>query len=106
VFCALEVSGRLRLENRLVLCIADVYSVMPDHSLVVTRRHVAGRLNLHPARMACGGGAAEAAVGAAKCPGPHDQRLGWFSTRKTLDDSSEAAGQTMSYAHWHLIPRP
>ena len=41
VFCALEGSGRVLLENELALCIADAYPVTPGHSLVIPRRHVA-----------------------------------------------------------------
>jgi hypothetical protein len=35
VFCALEASGRVLLENELALCIADAYPVTPGHSLVL-----------------------------------------------------------------------
>jgi len=44
VFSALEVSTRVLLENKLVLCIADAYPVTPDYSLVIPRRHVAASL--------------------------------------------------------------
>ena len=44
VFCALEVSGRVLLENELALCIADAYPVSEGHSLVVQRRHVVGAM--------------------------------------------------------------
>jgi hypothetical protein len=47
VFCALEASGRVLLENELALCIADAYPVTPGHSLVIPRRHVADGLTLH-----------------------------------------------------------
>jgi ATP adenylyltransferase len=47
VFCALEGSGRVLLENELALCIADAYPVTPGHSLVIPRRHVADGLALH-----------------------------------------------------------
>jgi hypothetical protein len=47
VFCGLEVSGRVLLENKLALCIADAYPVTPRHSLVIPRRHVADGLALH-----------------------------------------------------------
>ena len=47
VFCALEGSGRVLLENELVLCIADAYPVTPGHSLVIPRRHGADGLDLH-----------------------------------------------------------
>jgi diadenosine tetraphosphate (Ap4A) HIT family hydrolase len=47
VFCALEGSGRVLLENELALCIADAVPVTPGHSLVIPRRHVADGLTLH-----------------------------------------------------------
>jgi hypothetical protein len=47
VFCALETSGRVLLENELALCIADAYPVTRGHSLVIPRRHVADGLALH-----------------------------------------------------------
>jgi len=47
VFCALEASGQVLLENELALCIADAYPVTPGHSLVIPRRHGADGLELH-----------------------------------------------------------
>jgi len=47
VFCALEASGRVLLENELALCIADADPVTRGHSLVIPRRHVADGLALH-----------------------------------------------------------
>jgi hypothetical protein len=42
VFCALEASGRVLLENELALCIAGADPVTPGHSLVIPRRHGSG----------------------------------------------------------------
>jgi diadenosine tetraphosphate (Ap4A) HIT family hydrolase len=47
VFCVLEASGRVLLENELALCIADAYPVTHGHSLVIPRRHLADGLGLH-----------------------------------------------------------
>ncbi len=47
VFCGLEVSGRVLLENELALCIADADPVTPGHSPVISRRHGADGLALH-----------------------------------------------------------
>ncbi len=47
VFCALETSGRMLLENELALCIADAYPVTPGHSLAIPRRHGSEGLALH-----------------------------------------------------------
>ena len=44
VFCALEGSGRVLLENELALCIADAYPVSEGHSLVIPRQHVVGAM--------------------------------------------------------------
>jgi diadenosine tetraphosphate (Ap4A) HIT family hydrolase len=47
VFCAMEGSGRVLLENELALCIADAYPVSERHSLVIPRRQGADGLELH-----------------------------------------------------------
>ncbi len=47
VFCALEASGRVILENELALCIADAYPVTTEQCLVIPRRHGADGLALH-----------------------------------------------------------
>lgn len=47
VFCTLEGSGRVLLENELALCIADAYPVSEGHSLVIPHRHGADGLELH-----------------------------------------------------------
>jgi len=99
VFCALEGSGRVLLENELALCIADAYPVTPGHSLVIPRRHVADGLALHQPEW-------NAAVELLK------QRRQQLSAQDaTISgwnvglNSGEAAGQTVFHAHWHLIPR-
>ena len=47
MFCALEASVQVLLENELALCIADADPVTPGHSLVIARRHGADGLALH-----------------------------------------------------------
>ncbi len=47
MFCALEASGRVLLENELAVCIADAYPVSEGNSLVIPRRHGADGLALH-----------------------------------------------------------
>ena len=47
MFCTLESSGRVLLENELALCIAYAYPVTPGHSLVIPRRHGTDGLALH-----------------------------------------------------------
>ena len=99
VFCALEGSGRVLLENELALCIADAYPVSEGHSLVIPRSHVADGLELHQPEW-------NAVVELLK------QRREQLSAQDaTISgwnvglNSGEAAGQTVFHAHWHLIPR-
>jgi diadenosine tetraphosphate (Ap4A) HIT family hydrolase len=47
VFCALEASGRVLLENELALCSADADPVTTGHCLVIPRRHGSDGLALH-----------------------------------------------------------
>ena len=99
MFCALEGSGRVLLENELALCIANAYPVTPGHSLVIPRRHGADGLALHQPE-------SNAAVELLK-----ERREQLFAQDATISgwnvglNSGEAAGQTVFHAHWHLIPR-
>jgi diadenosine tetraphosphate (Ap4A) HIT family hydrolase len=105
VFCALEGSGRVLLENELALCIADAYPVSEGHSLVIPRRHGADGLELHQPEW-------NAVVELLKLRreqlSAQDASIsgwaGWLNARGGLN-SGEAAGQTVFHAHWHLIPR-
>jgi diadenosine tetraphosphate (Ap4A) HIT family hydrolase len=105
VFCALETSGRVLLENELALCIADAYPVTPGHSLVIPRRHVSDGLALHQPEW-------NAVVELLKLRREQlraqDATIsGWAGSwdKNRGLNSGEAAGQTVFYAHWHLIPR-
>jgi ATP adenylyltransferase len=99
VFCALEGSGRVLLENELALCIADAYPVSEGHSLVIPRRHVADGLDLHQPEW-------NAVVDLLK-----QRREQLSSLDASINgwnvglNSGVAAGQTVFHAHWHLIPR-
>ncbi len=92
VFCALESSGRVLLENE-------------GHSLVIPRRHGADGLELHQPEW-------NAVVELLKLRREQlcaqDASIsGWaglLNARGGLN-SGEAAGQTVVHAHWHLIPR-
>ena len=99
VFCALEGSGRVLLENELALCIADAYPVTPGHSLVIPRRHMADGLDLHQLEW-------NAVVELLKLR--REQLSAQDATISGWNvglNSGEAAGQTVFHAHWHLIPR-
>jgi diadenosine tetraphosphate (Ap4A) HIT family hydrolase len=99
VFCALEGSGRVLLENELALCIADAYPVTPGHSLVIPRRHVADGLALHQPEW-------NAVVELLKLRreqlSAQEAAISGWNVGLNL---GEAAGQTVFHAHWHLIPR-
>jgi diadenosine tetraphosphate (Ap4A) HIT family hydrolase len=99
VFCTLEGSGRVLLENELALCIADAYPVTPGHSLVIPRRHVADGMALHQPEW-------NAVVDLLKLRQKQlsDQDASISGWNVGLN-SGEAAGQTVLHAHWHLIPR-
>ncbi len=92
VFCALEGSGRVLLENE-------------GHSLVIPRRHGADGLELHQPEW-------NAVVELLKLRleqlSAQDASIsdwaGWLNASGGLN-SGEAAGQTVFHAHWHLIPR-
>jgi ATP adenylyltransferase len=99
VFCALEGSGRVLLENELALCIADAYPVTPGHSLVIPRRHVADALALHQPEW-------NAVVELLKLRREQlSAQEAAISGWNVGLNSKEAARQTVFHAHWHLIPR-
>ncbi len=99
VFCELERSSRVLLENELAICIADAYPVTEGHSLVIPRRHVADGLELHQPEW-------NAVVALLKKRkeelGKADKSISGWNVGL---NSGEAAGQTVFHAHWHLIPR-
>jgi ATP adenylyltransferase len=75
VFCALEGSGRVLLENELALCIADAYPVTPGPQSGDPPAPCGRWVGAAPAGVERRGGAAEAAGGAAERSGRNDQRL-------------------------------
>jgi len=99
VFCALEGSGRVLLENELAVCIADAYPVTDGHSLVIPRRHLTDGMELHQPEW-------NAVVELLRqrreqLSGLDASISGW----NVGLNSGEPAGQTVFHAHWHLIPR-
>ena len=105
VFCALEASGRVLLENVLALYIADADPVTPGYSLVIPRRHGADGLALHQPQWIA---VVELLKRRRELLSAQDASIsGWAGS---LDEnrglnSGEAAGQTVFHAHWLLIPR-
>ena len=96
-FCALE-PGLIIAENPLAVAIRDAYPVNPGHTLVIARRHFASWFDASD-----------------------DERLGLMNLvaavrlrQSKLSPAAgyniginvgEAAGQTVSHVHIHLIPR-
>jgi len=99
VFCALEGSGRVLLENELAICIADAYPVTEGHSLVIPRRHIADGLALYQPEWN-----ALTQLLKLRREQLESQDLSISGWNVGLN-SGEAAGQTVLHAHWHLIPR-
>ena len=99
MFCSLECSGRVLLENELALCIADAYPVTPGHSLVIPRRHVADGLALHQPEW---NAVVELLKQRREQLSAQDASISGWNVGL---NSGEAAGQTVFHAHWHLIPR-
>ena len=105
VFCAVEASGRMLLENELALCFADADPVTPGHSLVIPRRRVSDGFASHQPEW-------NALVELLKL---RREQLsaqvaaisGWAGLLNARGgpNSGEAAGQTVFNAHWHLFPR-
>ncbi|MFM9099846.1 MAG: HIT family protein [Cyanobium sp.] len=84
------------------LCIADAYPVTPGHSLVIPRRHVADGLALHQAEW---NAVVELLKQRREQLSAQDATIsGWAGSlgENRGVNSGEAAGQTVSHAHWHL----
>ncbi|WP_254994032.1 HIT family protein [Cyanobium sp. Aljojuca 7D2] len=99
MFCALEGSGRMLLENELAICIADAYPVTKGHSLVIPRRHVADGLALHQPEW---NAVAQLLKLRREQLATQDPSISGWNLGL---NSGQAAGQTVLHAHWHLIPR-
>jgi ATP adenylyltransferase len=99
VFCALEGSGRVLLENELALCIADAYPVNEGHSLVIPRRHGVDGMALHQPEW---NAVVEVLKQLREQLRAQDTTISGWNVGL---NSGETAGQTVFHAHWHLIPR-
>ncbi len=85
------------LENELAISIADAYPVSEGHSLVIPRRHVAGGLVLHQPEW---NAVEELLKQRREQLSASDASISGWNVGLNSD---EAAGQTVSHAHWHLI---
>lgn len=98
VFCAVETDRALITETATVFAIYDKYPVSNGHALVIPKRHVANYFDLST----------------------KEQQACWFVANRVQQilqhqfnpdgfnvgiNINEAAGQTVSHAHIHLIPR-
>jgi diadenosine tetraphosphate (Ap4A) HIT family hydrolase len=99
VFCALEASGRVLLENELALCIAAAYPVTPGHRLVIPRPNGADGLALHQPEWSA---MVELLKQRREQLSAQDATISGWNVGL---NSGETAGQAVFHAHWHLIPR-
>jgi ATP adenylyltransferase len=98
VFCHMEAS-RIILENELCFAIHDKYPVSPHHTLIVPKRHISEFFDLHQPEI----NAVYALLREARAKVQQlDGRVTGFNIGVNV---GEDAGQTVSHAHIHLIPR-
>jgi ATP adenylyltransferase len=97
VFCGLEGSSRVLLENKLALCIADAYPVTPGHSLVIPRRHGADGLALHQPEW---NAVLELLKQRREQLSAQDATISGWNVGL---NSGNAAGRAVFYWDWHLI---
>lgn len=98
IFCELSVD-RIVASNALALAIHDSYPVTPLHSLVIPKRHAATFFDLfEPERRAINQLLDEQRAKILK----NDASVSGFNIGM---NSGDTAGQTISHAHVHLIPR-
>lgn len=98
VFCERIASGQIVAENELSMAIPDAYPVTPGHTLVVPRRHETEFFNLTAAEQA----ALWQLVAMVRAELLEARKPDGFNVG--LNDGA-AAGQTMTHAHVHVIPR-
>ena len=98
LFCTIE-SDRIILENELCYAIRDKYPVSPKHTLIISKRHVSDFFELHQPEI----NAVYALIHEAKGKIENiDSQVTGFNIGVNI---GEDAGQTVSHAHIHLIPR-
>lgn len=95
-FCALRDSGEA-VRYGSVYVIPDVYPVAEGHHLIIPLRHCADVFDLSPQEMLDTREALHALRDDLSAGGWAAFNVGW--------NAGSAAGQTISHAHCHLIPR-
>jgi ATP adenylyltransferase len=97
IFCTLPVERRIA-ENELAIAVADAFPVTQGHTLVIPRRHAATWFDLYePERRAI-----SLLLERLKTQISEDETVSGFNIGMNCGDD---AGQTISHAHVHLIPR-
>ena len=96
-FCRLE-TNRIRLEGEYALALLDGFPVTQGHTLVIPKRHVASLFELPAEEQA----AVWALVAQVRAVLLAELRPDGFNVG--LNDGP-AAGQTVTHAHVHVIPR-
>jgi diadenosine tetraphosphate (Ap4A) HIT family hydrolase len=96
--CGVVERGEARAVAGPVAAVADAYPVGPGHTLIVPLRHEPRFFNLPPEEQAA------AWVLARRVRHQLAQEFGTNSFTVGLNDGS-AAGQTLTHAHVHVIPR-
>jgi diadenosine tetraphosphate (Ap4A) HIT family hydrolase len=96
-FCHLP-AGRILAANAVAVAIRDAYPVVPGHTLIVSRRHVADFFDLTPEEFA---GLLEL-LGEVKRQLDAEQAPEGYNVGVNV---GRAAGQTVLHVHVHLIPR-
>jgi diadenosine tetraphosphate (Ap4A) HIT family hydrolase len=96
-FCDLE-SGRVLEENELAIALLDAFPVSPGHTLVIPRRHIADFFELSNEEMM----AVLELLKRVHARLMGGKRPDGFNVGINV---GRAAGQTVSHAHVHLIPR-
>ena len=98
IFCELG-AGRIIAENELCLAIHDGFPVMPLHTLVIPKRHVADYFDLYQSER----NAIEAMLREQRqLILEHDSTVTGFNVGI---NAGASAGQTVFHVHVHLIPR-
>lgn len=98
LFCNIE-SSRIILDNELCQAIRDKYPVSPGHTLIIPKRHVSNFFDLYQPEI----NAIYALLKNAKAKiGDVDHEVTGFNIGVNI---GEDAGQTVTHAHVHLIPR-
>ncbi len=96
-FCSLS-AERILLANEHGVVVRDAFPVVPGHTLIVARRHVADFFDLTP----------QEAAGLLDLLGKAKKELDAEMAPEGYNigvNVGEAAGQTVMHAHVHLIPR-